>query len=276
MVSVSELYNSRKLGKQSGSIKYLARGTTDLSEALGAVLTQREATFSGFYPEYPVLDSWVERPDALADDLFFFTQNYTPANLTSTDPTNGTITWSSDFRLENQRIKHSLATTAYGEDAPDFGGLINVSGAGAEQTVEGVDIGFPVGSYVGTFRAPDTVINDAWRKGVLELVGTVCSYTFRNHPSGEVRFTGFSDRQVFGADGFDYEATFEFAYSQNLTGATIAGIEGVDKEGWQYLWVYYKRTEDDGKPSVTPAGVYVETLYEKASWAAMGSWAAPA
>jgi hypothetical protein len=56
------------------------------------------------------------------------------------------------------------------------------------------------------------------------------------------------------------EITLHFAQSPNLTGATIAGVTGVDKYGWQYLWVAWKPDPAD-RSLPTVLGVYVNSPY---------------
>ena len=62
----------------------------------------------------------------------------------------------------------------------------------------------------------------------------------------------------------DWEITFRFAASPNRTGLTIGDIKGIDKKGWEYMWVRYADSEDAAARAIvkTPVGVYVEQVYE--------------
>ena len=49
-------------------------------------------------------------------------------------------------------------------------------------------------------------------------------------------------------------------------------ITGIDKKGWEYLWVRYADVEDDAAKVLVkrPIGAYVEQVYDYASFLALG------
>ena len=67
-------------------------------------------------------------------------------------------------------------------------------------------------------------------------------------------------------------ALVRFAASPNVQNLTIGGINGIDKKGWEYLWVRYADDEDvNAKVLVKkPIGVYVEQVYENGDFSGLG------
>jgi hypothetical protein len=43
----------------------------------------------------------------------------------------------------------------------------------------------------------------------------------------------------------DWEIPFKFAASPNATDLTVGDITGIEKKGWEYLWVRYADAEDE-------------------------------
>ena len=84
---------------------------------------------------------------------------------------------------------------------------------------------------------------------------------------GEVLFMGASGSKR-GDD--EWEITFRFAASPNVTNLTIGDITGVDKKGWEYLWVRYADAEDEKVLVKQPTAVYVEKVYESGNFAGLG------
>ncbi len=68
----------------------------------------------------------------------------------------------------------------------------------------------------------------------------------------------------------DWEITFRFAASPNVTGLVIGDIAGIDKKGWEYLWVRYADAEDQNVLVKKPIAVYVERVYEEGDFSLLG------
>ena len=70
----------------------------------------------------------------------------------------------------------------------------------------------------------------------------------------------------------DWEITFRFAASPNVTHLTIGDITGVDKKGWEYLWVRYADSVDDTAKALVkkPIAAYVERVYEYGDFSLLG------
>ncbi len=84
---------------------------------------------------------------------------------------------------------------------------------------------------------------------------------------GEVLFLGASGSKR-GKE--DWEITFKFAASPNITGLTVGPITGIAKRGWDYLWVRYLDDEDSFQIIRRPVAAYVERVYEFGNFADIG------
>jgi hypothetical protein len=86
---------------------------------------------------------------------------------------------------------------------------------------------------------------------------------------GEVLFLGASGSQR-GQD--DWEITFRFAASPHVTGLVIGSIGGINKRGWEYLWVRYADAEDMASGTLVkrPIAAYVEQVYPYGDFSGLG------
>jgi hypothetical protein len=84
---------------------------------------------------------------------------------------------------------------------------------------------------------------------------------FKGFAAGEVLFLGASGSQ---RGDEDWEITFNYAASPNVTGLMVGDIGPVSKKGWEYLWVRYEDAEDEDAMCVVkrPVQVNIEKAYE--------------
>lgn len=168
-----------------------------------------------------------------------------------------------------QHITQSLQTVGrYPGNAPNFGGAVGVT----HDSVEGVDITVPVYQFSETHYLPAAVVTAAYRGTLFYLTGKVNSGSFRGLAPGECLFLGASgSRRGTGADD-DWEISFKFAASPNSTGLQVGSIGGISKKGWEYMWVRYQDAEDEEAKVLIkkPVAVYIEKVYEQASFAGLG------
>ena len=151
----------------------------------------------------------------------------------------------------------------YGVDPPDFKGAIGVS----TDSVEGTDITIPVFNFTETHYIPSALVAGAYKTTLFYLTGRVNDAPFKGFARGEVLFLGASGSQR-GVD--DWEIAFKFAASPNATNLTVGDITGIDKKGWEYLWVRYADAEDEETLIKQPVAVYVERVYEYGNFALLG------
>lgn len=174
----------------------------------------------------------------------------------------GDSQFSFDTSGGSQRITQALSTiqkVAAAGTAPDFKGAIGVT----ENSVEGVDITVPVYNFEETHYIDAATVTAAYKNTLFTLTGQVNSLAFKGFSAGEVLFLGASG----SARRHDqWEITFKFSASPNVTGLTVGpDISGVNKEGWDYLWVRYQDEEDGAANKLVrvPEAAYVERVYNR-------------
>jgi len=143
------------------------------------------------------------------------------------------------FEIAAQPIKVvvPLATTVFGPalEPSEVPQLI-----GDQRTIdppEGCEIYEPVPSFQETHIIPASTMTLTYRNALCRLIGKVNNATFKGWQAGEVLAMSVSGSRRASTD---WEVTFRFSVRENKTGLTIAGISGIDKKGWEYLWPYYK------------------------------------
>lgn len=177
-----------------------------------------------------------------------------------------------DIRPVAKHVTHSLDTvqskfwTGSGTP-PDFKGGINVDPDGK---VQGVDLG-AMGDAAITFSIQQEFLTSALTNAFFTTlegkVGRVNSGTFRGRAAGEVYFAGVRGSIRYAE--IKNTLTYDFAISKNATSLTVGEISGLNKKGWEYLWVYSDRLAEAGG-RVVPIAAYVEKVFETTSFAGMG------
>ncbi len=167
-----------------------------------------------------------------------------------------------------------------------FNGKIGYNG----ETSEGVDVVRPTFSFTLQKKVDDAYLNTrgldgyTYKERIVLLTGTVNNAAFRGWSEGNVLFEGCSssvaaeyheeDALPDGQGGYVipprkiHTITFKFKCNLGRTDMPVAGTT-VDKEGFQYLWVYSKK-QDDSTTGVTleyPQTVVVNDVYEKTNFA---------
>ena len=184
--------------------------------------------------------------------------------------------WSHSFDTGggSQHITQSKETVdSYaptGETAPDFKGAIGVTKDG----VAGVDITVPVYRFSETHIIADEKVTNAYKGRLFNLTGKTNSDAWNGFAAGETLFLGSSGSKRGRGD---WEITFNFAASPNKTGLSVGDITGIDKKGWEYLWVLYEEQVDDTAKALVkrPKAVYVEKVYEEDDFAKLDpDWSA--
>ena len=168
-----------------------------------------------------------------------------------------------------QHITQSLQTVALeappGKSAPNFKGAIGAT----QHAVEGVDIVVPVYQFSETHYLLDALVTEAYKITLSLLTGKVNEGLFKGFEMGECLFLGASGSKRGTGD---WEIGFRFAASPNVTDLTIGDITGVNKKGWEYLWVRYMDATDEAAnaPVKIPQAAYVERVYEYGDFTLLG------
>ncbi|MBL0920932.1 MAG: hypothetical protein IBJ10_02255 [Phycisphaerales bacterium] len=251
----------------SGERRYgIIRSDNDDDAAHAELLAAAPETFNGL----PRLDV---RTEPIGPGLWDGEAIYGVVNVNySGPPETGQSVYSFDTGGATQRITQSKETMAVhapaGVTAPDFKGAINVTA----DSVEGVDVTIPAYEFSETHYLANAAVDSAFRTNVANLTGKVNDATFRGFAAGEVLFRGASGTKRGGPDGDDWELSFRFSVSRNVTGLTIGDMTDIDKGGWEYLWVRYAEEVDDDADAVVkrPIAVFIERVYDEGDFSELG------
>ncbi len=206
---------------------------------------------------------WID--DISSDGHFKGSVNY--GKVQTSDPR---YTFEVGFGTEH--ITHSRSTVNRyalpGKTAPDHDGAIGVQPDG---TVSGVELpGAAAFRFSITQFVPFADVTFAFRANLLDLAHrSMNDATFQGHAPGECKFFG-ARGNVRGSE--DYEIEFSFGGNPNETNLTVGQITGIDKLGWDYLWVEYGETIDTGAKAVVrfAKAAHVERISTPKSYGLLG------
>ena len=173
----------------------------------------------------------------------------------SFDTTGGTV-----------HVSQSFGTNRFGTLAPDFKGAIGVS----DDRVDGVDITIPAYKFSETHYIPRAFVGTSYKYTLFLLTGKVNNAAFKGFAAGEVLFLGSTGSRR-GRE--DFEITYHFAASPNIASIVFtSSITVLDKEGWDYMWLYYNDEVDGTAHRIVrrPRAAYVERVYERADFGSLG------
>lgn len=155
----------------------------------------------------------------------------------------------------------------------DFDGRL---GMDDDHTARGIDIDVAAFNFQTTLYLPVGVVNNAYVDLLETLTDTVSAADFtvamdgisKTFPAGSCRLLGAQGAiRAYG----DWEITLNFSSLKNVTGVTIGEITGIDSNGWDILWVTYKKQVDTGtfESGSVPDKVYVDQVYSYENWAGL-------
>jgi len=103
-------------------------------------------------------------------------------------------------------------------------------------------------------------VTPAYKATLFALTGRVNDGTFKGFAAGECLFLGATGSKRGSGD---WEITYRFAASPNATNLTLGDITGINKKGFEYLWVRYEDVEDTTAKALVKraTAVYVEKVY---------------
>lgn len=260
--SIAELFQGRSetlAEKSSAELPYVVRGAADEAEVKALALAGTPAAHDGL-PRKSI--EIVERVNA---DTWKVAVRYETSEM----PDLPEPQFSFDTGGGTQHVTQSLATVQRyapaGKVAPDFKGAIGVS----SDAVEGVDIAVPVYCFAETHYLPDSMVTNPYKGLLFALTGKVNNAPFKGFQPGECLFMGASGSKR-GTE--NWELAFRFAASPNRAGLAVGDIAGIEKKGWEYMWVRYADAEDAAAKTLVkrPAAVYIERVYESGDFAGLG------
>lgn len=182
--------------------------------------------------------------------------------------------------------EQSLATVhwydALGEDlntTPDFQQLIGVDLQ--NQSVAGVDVTAPSFDFTVNRKFLATELPNNYLTMLKSATGTVNVSPVNFLWKGQVLYFDIGELLFQGANITDagqqpqtgiemIEVNAEFSGSDTDTNLTVANITGIQKVGWEYLWVLRQTQVDAAANSLVlvPRAVYIEQVYEYSDFAA--------
>lgn len=258
-IEVQETWRSRKQERSQNASterEYVVKGTDD-EDAAGTALAAHvagEATLT-IGGDTPVTISKISIDERLTEDAWLGTVQWGRGTYNVSEPGQQTISF--DTTGGRAKVTQSLGTNAYSNGtAPNFNGAIGVTKSG----IEGAEVITPALSFSIKRQFAPEAVTQAYINTLADLTGKYNNNTFMGRAEGEVRFDGATgDQQQVGQP---VDITFKFTISPNVENLTVAGIEGISKKGWQYLWVLYEEVDDTSAKFLCQRAlaVYVEDL----------------
>jgi hypothetical protein len=262
--TIAEYVKSRMFGDENARLVYKIRGTQDEAEALSLLLGEIPASAVSTKGE-TLTKREIEIEE---EDYGIWTGTCNFVKRPKKDPLDPKLNPSS-YQFEtgggNTHITHSISTLqrvrADAGTLVDFHSAIGFDG----QQIAGCDIVSPVFNFSETHSFDD--IPGAYKLALFRATGKINNATFKGFAAGEVLFLGASGSKR-GDD--NWEISFRFAASENVNGLSVGGISGINKRGWDYLWLFF---EDDGSQDVLvkkPSQAMVEKVYMEHDFANIG------
>jgi hypothetical protein len=251
----------------SVTLKYLVDGAASENAALDAVLSTCPSSYNG-------MPRQSRSAEPISDTKYLVTARYSPQESNDQGSSGGAPPESSyEFSTGggSETMFVSLSTRQRvalpgGPQAPDFQSGVNVTNDGPQ----GVERTVPIFNFSETHYKAAAAVSNAYIGTLFALTGAVNNAAFRGFAAGEVLFLGArgSKRGVNG----DWEITYSFAASPNVTNGTIGGFTGINKDGWDYLWFLFEDKEDPAAEKVVrrPRAAYVEQIYKRGGFSGLG------
>ncbi len=206
--------------------------------------------------------------EQLTPDSWRFVVNYSHPDNRREDVDTGSYLFSFDTTGGRTKITHTLnrkqVVAATGLTPLDTRGLIGWDG----ERAEGVEIVVPSLQLEITKRQPRGMITAAYVRTLRGLTGKKNSGTFLTYAAGEVAFLGARGRQSTESDP---EVSYFFTVEENQTDLTIDEITGINKDGQDYLWVYYEPVADPYADALVakPHTAFVDEVRKAADFSAL-------
>ena len=145
---------------------------------------------------------------------------------------------------------------SYPAGAADHQGAIGVTD---KDDVQGTEVVIPALKIVVSFSHPLGVITLPQIFNLARWTGRTNSDFFLTRPPGEVLYLGST-----GEEGSDTPTSvdYHFAFSENLTAYSVAGISGISKLGHHHYWLEYRSAASGGKAARQPKAVHIERVYD--------------
>lgn len=247
---------------------YAIKDAPDEAAALNALVAEAPANVGAL-----LLDDTSYNVEPLGRDLWIGTVDYKTLPKRKPPQPGEAALVSFSTRGATQKITQGIARVAdYPGSgvsvAPNFGAAINVT----DDTVEGVEIVIPNLGFELRVVMDEEDVDNTYIGKLYELTGKVNDDNFRGLSAGECLFLGAQGDNQRGDGKFDL--SFAFACSKNISGATVGGITGVTKKGWDYIWFRYTKqvdgTANPKVPVMRATSAHVVQVYQSADFDELG------
>jgi hypothetical protein len=191
-----------------------------------------------------------------------------------------TITWGSlNYQYavkiggQQQQIRASKQTLhKYGAAQPDCKQAIGWDG----QTVHGCSIYVPQRTWTESVEIPISQYSFDYEDRVEAIQKSpVNDVAFRGRQRYAVMFMGMQAQLSTQNPDF-VSASYEFTAGVNYSVAngnaiTIGDITGIEKDAWDYLWVFYQPAVDPTAKAIVPSAknVFIEVVYDSSDFAGL-------
>jgi hypothetical protein len=152
-----------------------------------------------------------------------------------------------------QAIQHIATYTIPGRTAIEHKGAIGVT----DDSVEGTDVPARCFKWTETWMLPKDRYGFTFSSILGDLTGCMNPVYFRGFPAYTVAFGGGTGGKL-NSEGTLREFNFSFEVSPSESGLIVGEITGIDKAGWDYLWVRYRTADDATAKKTTPQPIQVE------------------
>ena len=257
-MAVKLLYNLREMewddanGRySSGSETYLVTDAADEEAAIAAAVASSPDELCDMPRGNVTLEergqaAWIVKVNYAYNSAGGFSSVQLPPETVTFDGSAATV-----------HITNSRNTVHRYGSAPNYGGAIDVQ----NHEVRGCDVYYPnpTMNIVHCFSAAQ--MTTAFRNRLLFKTCHVNDATFRGFAAGELLYlTSRITQQGTGRKRY-YQVDYTFLISPNQEDMEFGSLKGIDKKGWQYLWLRYKDEVDSGNLVTPPVGAYVEKVY---------------
>lgn len=269
--------------KSSGQRVYWVTGTDTEGDVISAVATAAPAVVD-CGGKLAVRVSITPRRKGGAVPIWETSVKYADEDDPKSEQPPAELDWhfSFDTMGGDHEITHSLETInryyrTYMNKAPDLKTAMGWDG----KKLNGAKIVIPKLEFSVEFYYHPAAVTTGLAAALARKTGYVCSdETWLGFAEGEVLFLGAQgkgDRPLIsGARVKPAQVTYKFAVSEtkDITLPDInldkdnAAITSFEKQGWDYLWVYYTVKDTvDGITYPTPEWAYVERVYPRMNFA---------
>ena len=243
-------------------LQYTVTGTFNVGEAVRAVAADAPPFFDGM----PLKGfTW----DELGEGVWEFTASYDNRDSGSDSGSEAIEFDTSGGTAHITQAKEALFdywNPALTDAPPNFRGAIGVT----ESSVEGCDITVPVFTFTKRKIMRGSQVTNAYVNQIFRLTGKTNAAPFMGmFARYEVLFLG---AQGSRQSREDWQISFKFAASPNVTGLSVGAITGIAKGGWEYLWVRHRTDTDSDAKIVTqvPLSVHVVRVYDEGDFGVLG------